>query len=280
MLNPSDLKFPVASGAYPYLKRLVLTGGGYLHVESEKLLEILENNAQITQLSVALQLKYILVRRVEYDTEFFEKFSCLKNKFTHLDTCHWITAAPCDAFVEMAGHFPLLRDFSYLYRSHWIPYSYTLREYPRDGTKDSAEMLVADCPNLSCLTIGGAIGIPSRNTTRRKYWTQRERIVLRDNFGSLSTLGKLSRLHSLSLQGMSLCSETDLEMLASQLPQLECLHLSDIHCESFQYIPRLGAAIRQLRNLKTLTVLDSNVQIDDLFQSMGELTQLDNFSLH
>eukprot|EP00117_Sycon_ciliatum_P017018 scpid53982/ scgid16202/ len=268
--------FPVDVTTYPYLKCLVLTGDSFVHLRSDELIKILQNNTRITQLSVAVAIDLMLTEDT-YDAKFFENFSRLENKFCHLDTSHWRTTAPCDVFVKMAARFPLLRDFSYVYRSHSMDADCT---YPRDGSRDSAEALVAACPNLSRLTIGGAIGIPSLDTSRGDYWTGRERIVLRDNFGALTTLGRLSRLQSLSLQGMSLNSETDLETLASELPELECVHLSDIYCEPFDYIPGLGNAISKLRNLKTLILRDSNLQIVDVLESVGELTRLDNFSLH
>ena len=267
-----SLAFDLMSSSFPFLQRLVLR---HLCLKVETVLEILKKNPQITQLGAGIDVADMMSPDDGYDAEFIETFSRLENKFTFLDISCWQTAAPCDVLVKMAACFKSLRQFSYRFRTHRVCHD---SGYLRDGNEHSAQMLVSACPNLSSLTIGGAIGVPG---LRRKDLLCRKHrscnTVLPENFGELATLGKLSRLRSLSLCRMSLRSEADLESFASQCPQLECLHLSAINAE--HYIPRLNAVIRKLPNLKALTLDHANVEQHSFFESLAKLTQLEHFSL-
>ena len=181
----------------------------------------------------------------------------------------------------MAAAFKSLRHFAFLFRWHQVNRDWRDPQYPRDGNEHSAQLLVSACPNLSSLSIGGAIGVPGLELIGRRWCASRSRrwVVLPENFGELATLGKLSRLQSLSLCGMSLWSDTDLELLASHCPHLECLQLSAINPEECTYIPRLAVAISKLQSLKTLTLDTPNVEHQSFFESLEKLTQLENFSL-
>eukprot|EP00117_Sycon_ciliatum_P002240 scpid48052/ scgid7560/ len=270
---PMEVNMP--SSSYSYLQCLVVD---YFDIATDTLLEILSNNMQITQLSVGVETRKLNAFPF-YDVEFFETFSRLENKFTLLDTSRWKTPAPCNAFVEMAECFPSLREFSYRYRSHWMDCN---SDHPRDGSEDSAEMLVVACPNLSRLAIGGAIGMPSLFDYgllwERAHQTVRG-IVHTGQFGSLATLAKLSGLKSLSLQGMSLSSGKDLQTLAVHCPQLECLQLSSIKASPFTYIPRLSDAISKLPRLKTLSVDDPHLRLQGIFEALEQLEQLETLVL-
>ena len=271
-------KFSPTSESFAFLQSLVLK---YLHIEPDRLLEILKNNLQITQLSVGVTVDKVLSPDDMYNAEFFETFSRLENKFTLLDISGWRTSAPCDVLVKMAAAFKSLRHFAFLFRWHQVNRDWRDPQYSRDGNEHSAQLLVSACPNLSSLSIGGAIGVPGIEPTGSLWCASRHsrRIVLPENFGELATLGKLSRLRSLSLRAMSSWSDTDLESLASHRPHMECLQLSAINTEECTYIPRLAAAISKLQNLKTLALDTPNVEHQSFFESLEKLTQLENFSL-
>ena len=54
------MSFPVdvtTSGTYPYLKRLVLTGDFFVHLQSDELLEIQQNDTRITQTRVPVEME-------------------------------------------------------------------------------------------------------------------------------------------------------------------------------------------------------------------------------
>ena len=75
-------KFSPTSESFAFLQCLVLKN---LHIVPDRLLEILKNNPQITQLSVGVTVDKVQSPDDKYNAEFFETFSRLENKFTLLD---------------------------------------------------------------------------------------------------------------------------------------------------------------------------------------------------